>query len=567
MKTLFASLLAWAITGSAFASSCDVVSLDSNGVIHLYREYGDEGQSILSFVLIAKSDCDTLLTDVSFEVAIKVLKGESKVYSLVTTFITFYREEFINNALVSKNVQFAVRNSTLFDEDLLEVIITPRDKDKGIGPLKQMIMLSVKQPSYADLIDKMDKQEIGEIRISGKSGEVELFRKRSKKAKREQNNAYQNEENDRIKLRDQNFEKKYVSYDLARTPGETINTEENDFKIDSVSIIISEGRITFLRVYLKEIDEPFTNNGPISITNMYRRRYYELRYSGKEDFYKDCFIPLGQVVSYFPTIDRMYYPSKDRMTLTTLSPISKIYSESNPRTFLEARVFTDISGLSGNQNGLVQTEINARVITNSNANFRGFSTLFQYFNMGISWSKFDSNSDTLFIPNFGEARANEILRLTQQAFSNFYFDADIIRATRVLDFYVKVGHNLAITRVSDKSNNTFRRVFTPSIYVKSGMRVYNSPWIKVDFNIPCHFVYLYDDAIIHDQKTSYTYIAPEIELSMNLRKPEPNNEKNRAFIFARVRYYDLVDRGGNNFWQLQTGVEIPISSFINGKMK
>ncbi len=350
-----------------------------------------------------------------------------------------------------------------------------------------------------------------------------------------------------------NFEKNFV-------------TTENLVEIESVDIGISNGQINSISVKIKGGYSYYRNRGPISLTNYDKKKYYHLHYIGADESKINTYISLKDILDYKPSNDRLYFPTKDKFTLDKSNNHKMLKLIGNPNSFFDVRAYTDAKALSGEANGLVQTEVNAQFITNSNNLGRSYLGFGRKVNMGFSWSKFDSNFDTLKFDSFDLVRNRDVLNLMRQSNTSFFIELDALSGTRVHDAYLKLGIKVYNTKVFDLSEqeNAFARVFTPNFYAALGGRVFASPRINADFKFPLFVSYLHDQPFDDYENMWSSHIAPEIEVTLQLRKPDntKKEERQRSFAFARIRYFDMPFSRGNNYWQIQTGVEIPFSSLF-----
>lgn len=333
--------------------------------------------------------------------------------------------------------------------------------------------------------------------------------------------------------------------------------------IDDVHLVTSEGRIANITVSFKEDKHVgyYVNKGPISLTNFKKKRYYKLFYIGSNPERENTFIILSNFLNYNPSTSRHFIPSDVEIHFDKNEQKVKLYSPANPLTFFDARVYTDAKGLSGEENGLVQTDLNARFIGNTNALGRSYLTFFQYVNVGVSYSKFDSQFDTLHLNSLTDRSRSELLRVNQFSNTAIRIETDFLRGSRVHDAYLKVGHLLTHTKIS-AADSSFSNVFTPSFYLSLGGTLHAGRRIRADFKLPLYASYLMDQPFTgHERKFDYT-IIPEVEFIVQINKDNSNSLADKPFVFARIRYFDMPWTKGNNFWQIQTGVQVPITNLI-----
>ncbi len=372
------------------------------------------------------------------------------------------------------------------------------------------------------------------------------------------------------------FRRKNIRKEIVRNSGHSqsarrhkrfkknFETTDKNIEIEKVHITISDGQINTISVKIKGECAYYKNRGPISLTNYDNKKYYHLHYIGVDKEKDDTYISLKDFLDYRSASNRVYFPTAEELELDQFKRSKVLTLMGNPNSFFDTRVYTDTKALSGEDNGLVQTEVNAQFITNSNNLGRSYMGFARKVNVGLSWSKFDSNFDTLKFESFSSVRNNDLLNILRRSNTSFFAELDAISGTRVHDAYLKLGIKVYRTRIFDltANENAFHRVFTPNFYAALGGRVFASPRINADFRFPFYIGYLHDQPFQTYHNKWSSHIAPEIEITLQLRKPEVNDEKQRSFVFARVRYFDMPFSRGNNYWQIQTGVEIPFSSLF-----
>lgn len=346
--------------------------------------------------------------------------------------------------------------------------------------------------------------------------------------------------------------------DNAKIKVKGSGSEKETIIINNVDIVIAEGRMKLIKVETNH--GTYLNKGPVSLTNFYARRYYRLHYSGHELDRQSSYIILGDILNYVERTGRSYFPSSTSFRLDESHEVEHLKSFESPLTFLDGRIYTDPKGLSGDANGLVQTEINARFILNSNAVGRSYMTFAQNLDMNFYVSKFDSDHDTLVVNTFEHRSANDLLSIMRNSNLGFKLEADLIRGSRVHDVYWTVGHNLLHTKVRD-TNSTFKRVITPIFFTTLGGTLHVSPRINANFELPISFAYSYDQPFINYRNRFEWFIAPEVEVTFDLRKKKDADQKT-SFLFARIRYYDMPNFARNNYYQIQLGVNFPITGMF-----
>lgn len=368
----------------------------------------------------------------------------------------------------------------------------------------------------------------------------------------------------KIKLKD----REKVETDIHRPCRERLFMKRYEKKnasidIEEVKIVIENGQISNIEVRIKEGTGIYSNKGPISLTNYNKKHDYALHYSGSDLTLENTYIRAIDFLNYIHAEGRQYFPSSDNFQLKPKpDSTSKILSYiGNPNSYFDVRAYTDTKGLSGEENGLVQTEVSANFIANSNNLGRSYLSLAKFINVGLSWSKFDSQFDTLNITSYETREDFELLHLLQQSNTAMHVEIDLLHRSRVHDAFFTVGHRIYNTRLKDTSG-VFKRAFTPSFYAFVGGTIYASPRVNAKFKLPLNASYVHDQPFTDYGRKWNWFIAPEIEFTLQLKKSSEGDKNQRSFVFGRIRYFDMPLVSGGNYWQIQTGVEIPFSSLF-----
>ena len=335
-------------------------------------------------------------------------------------------------------------------------------------------------------------------------------------------------------------------------------------EISNVMIQIYCGRIEQILISIEGTDGYFKNRVPISVTNFDRRRADCLYYKGPDTRFNNTFVRLGEIVDYIILTKKQYFPNNERLIVNSKHPIDTTSFTKSPSAFFDARTYTDPIGLNGNPNGLVQTEVNARFIGNTNNIRNTHATFFSFVNLNASYSKFDSDFDTLKIASFDDRSENELLRMVQFSSIGISVEIELIKYSRVHDAYLNLGHKLLMTPMSD-STGSFKRVWTPSFYLQLGGVLFSTPVIRGVFNFPIYCTYLHDQPFINYAKNWNFILQPEIEIIIDPIKKTSSDGSDGASIFGRIKYYDMPNAKGNNFVQIQIGANIPVSSLFKKK--
>jgi hypothetical protein len=348
-----------------------------------------------------------------------------------------------------------------------------------------------------------------------------------------------------------------------------VRHDRDDAKIvikpTSISISTREGKIQKVTMRFENDNGVFINKGPISVTNMKSFNNAKLFYVGGTSIYADRWIYLSTLVTYVDLTDRISYPGNATFILNKETMADTIKISSSPIDFFDVRAYSDIKGLSGEANGLAQTEANISFIGNTqpwNLRKNNYTTFFPYVSLGLSRSVFDSQFDTLGIQSFAKRESTDILKMMQYSNFNLRVETELFRYSRVHDLALILGHQLYSTPMSDTSKVS-KSILTPNFYLSLNGTMFSFPAIKAYFKFPMHLNYMHDQPFASADQNLYFVIIPEVELIIDPSPKKPNDtEKTGMTIFARARYFDLPNFKGNNFLQLQLGTSIPISDFM-----
>ena len=354
-------------------------------------------------------------------------------------------------------------------------------------------------------------------------------------------------------------------------PNESEKSEKTTTKkiqIKSVWLKIENGRIQKIHVVSEE-NEIFINRYPISVTCLEDHVKDKLIYLGTTADMESKYLTLGDVISYEGLTSRVTFPTDCTITLDANHIADTVKFTSSPIDFFDIRTYSDTKGLSGEANGLIQTEANLRFIGSTNWGQK-FFLFFPYVNLNFSYSKFDSKFDSLErIPSFNDRKNNDLLLMVQQSNISFRIECELFRFSRVYDSYLNIGHQIFVTNI--KTEDSSGRIFTPAFYTTIGGTMFSFPRIRCNFKIPFMLTYLQDQPFRDYKRNEDFLIIPEIELIIDpLRKKntvgsKTNDLESGVSIFGRLRYFDMPDYRGNNFWQIQFGVQIPLTEALGLK--
>lgn len=380
------------------------------------------------------------------------------------------------------------------------------------------------------------------------------------------------QDGENIKENKDQKEKKNAKKDSVKCSMDTLRRD-----IEYIEVHVTQGRIGHIKVKIK--DDPggyYVNKGPISLTNFYKKRYYRLDYAGSDQDLRYTWICIGDILNYQPTENRHYFPTDGKYRLERANQTEPVMSNGSPVNYFEAKTYSDFQGLSGEENGLIHTEINARFVSNSNAIYRSYFTWLQYINVDLGYSKFDSQFDTLQLDLLLREDStlilpeSDLLSVIRQANGFFNIEIDLLRASKVHDAYIKVGHRVYQTRTlmeykADTSHFVQNRtLYTPAFHLTLGGTVYANKRLTVDFSLPVCLFYTFDLPAWFNRTGEFKWMAmPQVQFSYKVSR-KLNDHKRTTQLFFRFRYFDMPYAYDNNFWQTQFGLEIPLTDIRKG---
>lgn len=331
--------------------------------------------------------------------------------------------------------------------------------------------------------------------------------------------------------------------------------------IDTVRVYIYNARINRIIFTLKNDNGYFGNQVPISVTNFEKRLEDKLHYKGSNPLLNETYLELGDVLNYICLTERIAYPPDTIVKISGKNQIAQIVNNGKQLQYFDVRVYTDTKGLSGESNGLIQTEINTSFYGNTRNQKNCSLTWLPYVRLNLGLSKFDSKFDTLQLNTLTSRVGTDYLKLTQYSNINLRFEVDLVRYSRIHDAYITLGHQMQSTVVQDTSGNS-QRIFSPSFYTVLGGTMFNYPRMKCEFKLPFFIAYLMDQPFKDYMRKVDFMIMPEIEITFDPIKIPGQTEVSGTRIFGRVRYFDMTDFRGGNFWQLQLGAQISLSEIL-----
>jgi hypothetical protein len=502
--------------------------------------------SIPYFVIQTELDSQAVYR-ISF--SIDLLKSTFGSISIETPSIELDTDEISNLSLYRDSVKLKIPKIEIGKIEIFEIQMEYNDLDESFTRTHQIICSSMnKSTENITAQFKTDTNSVGDLYLTSLEN-IPYYSSESKKnAKKKNETLIQNS----VCLSERRFYKNFAE-------------KAKHSEIGNVRFVVSDGKLIKLAVFIgDDVKEGvYQNSGPISLTNMNKIKFYRLDYYGPNSNLRNTYIVIGDFINYLQLRQRNLIPSDSIFMLNKDSFSTKLKSEHNPQNIISGRIYTDAKGLSGQNNGLIQTDIKARFFGNTTAISRTNATLFQFASVGLNYSKFDSEYDTLQMPSLINRSGSEILNLIQNSNASVKVELDLFRYSRVHDGFLSIGHNLYSTKVWSKNDSSFSRVFTPSFYLNLGGTLYVGNYMKAHFCFPVSMVYFADQPFREYSKKFDLVFSPEIELEFNLlNKQDFNKIQDVTSIFTRFRFFDTPSYSENNFWQIQLGLQVPLNKIF-----
>lgn len=164
-------------------------------------------------------------------------------------------------------------------------------------------------------------------------------------------------------------------------------------KIDSVMFTIESGKLSRRQLIIETVDGSFTNKrAPIS-TLIFDERGLDRLWN--EEKGNNTFIYLKDVLKY--RYYSPYFPDDlENATVSPKNPAKVLSAASNLNSLINVAIYTDLPGLLGRKaNGLINTDVTSRFMTNAKNISNWDVTLAAFIEANLCLSKFDSKFKSL----------------------------------------------------------------------------------------------------------------------------------------------------------------------------
>jgi hypothetical protein len=316
--------------------------------------------------------------------------------------------------------------------------------------------------------------------------------------------------------------------------------------VNKVYVSIKGGVIFTIRVTAG--NETFTNkSSSISVTNFEKRKTDKLwSNSGSK------FVLLGDVLSYEVEGER-YYPDNKNFTLSPTDTVQSVALDPDLDKLISLRVFSDVLGLSGEDNALVQSEFTTSFILNS-GNFRNSRVIpFHTIDATLNLNKFDSKFDSLLVDTIGDRFS--LMTLNKRSKYSASVNSSIIHYRNIHEFNWRVGLHTSFTNVVDTSGNS-AHIWLHSVFSDFIFKVGNEDKrAGLEFHLPIYWQYPGKSPSIG--RTISPVFRPEAQIHYKTKKNE------RSYLFFRYRGFFNWGKGNDlDFAQLQFGYSGSISTYV-----
>jgi hypothetical protein len=318
-------------------------------------------------------------------------------------------------------------------------------------------------------------------------------------------------------------------------------------KIDSVKYTIEAGKIVrkLLRVYTPE--GVFTNKkAPISIATIEDRSGDRLWH-----VYDNYYVFFGDVMT---GESNGYVPDDiEDVLLTRAKPKKNLSAASNLNSLINFAFYTDLAALLGRKpNGLINTDISGRFITNTRNIYNRDWTLFSYIESNVVLAKFDSrfkslDSNYVKIGKAGQKDTVDRMQLMQVAWlkGSMKFNLLSLRFFSHQYLHINIG-----ARINIINADSFYRKETDIIYFDYYPEVLYSINRLKNFGMDISLKWLQQriaDREAFSNKRWESIFNPQIAFFF-YPSANPTNS-----IYLRFNYFANRDKNAKNFYQFQFG--------------
>jgi hypothetical protein len=299
-------------------------------------------------------------------------------------------------------------------------------------------------------------------------------------------------------------------------------------------------------------------------------KLFKVDESRKED--TRSFIFPGDVISYDPIRSFGDIPySEFDIALVNDSLKEKdsyIVKEDNSiNSYFELSAFTDVSGISGNANGIAQIAGSAKFITSTRNFCEGKNLMglqFISFNGGLS--KFDSEFKGTFVNQKDSVSRKDLFQRAQYTVGA---KANIIRFVRspyprllFNDLQINAGFNFMGSKIADTlvkfTDTTYRTVTQNQLYIEPIISLSRQKNFNMSLSIPVFYQNVKASSFISNSGWEW-WVCPSVNL-MYYSKRDSNSK-----LFFRYNHFISLNDKKQGFNQMQLGYSTSLSNVMQGK--
>jgi len=330
-------------------------------------------------------------------------------------------------------------------------------------------------------------------------------------------------------------------------------------KIDSIRFSIEMGKLStkLIRVYVG--GEEFENTkAPIPVLRIRKRKYDNLW-----NFDEDKYIRIGDVLRYTPVT--WHLPDDvEHLLLTPEKRSQTLSAASNLNSLINFSLYTDLAGLLGRRaNGLINTDVTSRFITNTGNFSNRDITPFSFIEGSVSLSKFDSKFKSMDSSSIKAGPMNQDtvdrMQLIQTAWLKGGLKANLVSYRFSRNQYIQANVGVRINVVNADSfyrKEKDKDIIMFDYYVEAAYNISRLKNFGMDISVKWIFQRLADKEKFYNKEMEYIF-NPQIAFSYF----PTSNQNNR--IYLRFNYFANHKKDANNFYQLQfgikTGLKLPSS--------
>jgi len=324
-----------------------------------------------------------------------------------------------------------------------------------------------------------------------------------------------------------------------------------EVKIDSVRFSIEMGKLSTKLVRVYAGGEEFENTkSPIPVTRIRKRKYDALW-----NFNEDHYIRIGEVLRYTPVT--WHIPDDVENLLITPEKNSQTLSAaSNLNSLINFSLYTDLAGLLGRRaNGLINTDVTSRFITNTGNFSNKDITPFSFIEGSVSLSKFDSKFKSLDSSSIKVGPMNQDtvdrMQLIQTAWLKGGLKLNLVSYRFSRSQYLQANIGVRINIVNADSfyrKEKDKDIIMFDYYLEGAYNISRLKNFGMDISAKWIFQRLADKEKFYNKEWEYIF-NPQIAFSYY----PTSNQNNR--IYLRFNYFANHKKDANNFYQLQFGIK------------